>query len=126
MIGIKRPYFNSHNLYLFGIFSLCIGLSLSKPLLGLGQLLMLLGWLVDKNYTQKLKNIFSSPLALGLISFFALTLLGLIYTSNLDYALDDLRRKLPFFILPFVYQCVALPAIVVILGNMDLVWQICQ
>lgn len=102
MLGLKKPYFNSHNLYLFGAFSLCVGLSLSKPLLGLGQILMLAGWLADKSYKQKLKSFFTNPLAIALISFYALTLLGLINTANFDYALNDLRRKLPLFVLPFV------------------------
>lgn len=100
--SFKKPYFNSHNLYLFGAISICIGLSLSKPLIGLGQLLMLTGLLAGGNLKLKLKQFFANPLALALIAFFGLTLLGLINTSDYGYALKDIKRKLPLFILPFV------------------------
>lgn len=102
MISFKKPYFSSHNLYLFGAFSLCVGLSLSKPLLGLGQLLMITGWIVDGNLKSKLKTFFTSPLAIALVAFFGLTLIGLINTTDYVYALKDIKRKLPLFILPFV------------------------
>jgi hypothetical protein len=100
--SFKKPYFNSHNLYLFGAISICIGLSLSKPLLGLGQILMLIGWISDGNIKHKLKDFFTNPLAIALIAFFGLTLLGLINTSDYSYAFKDIKRKLPLFILPLV------------------------
>ena len=100
--SFKKPYFNSHNLYLFGALSICIGLSLSKPLLGLGQILMIVGWLTGGNLKNKLKTFFTNPIALALVAFFGLTLLGLINTSDFSYAFKDIKRKLPLFILPFV------------------------
>jgi hypothetical protein len=100
--SFKKPYFNSHNLYLFGALSICVGLSLSKPLLGLGQVLMAVAWITDGNIKHKLKDFFTNPIALALIGFFGLTLLGLINTSDYSYALKDIKRKLPLFVLPFV------------------------
>jgi len=103
VLSINRSVFkSSHNLYLAGIFSVCIGLSLSKPLLGLGQLLMLVAWIMERNYKKRLTAFFSSPLALALISYYILTLVGFAYTSNFDFAMDDIRRKIPLFIFPFV------------------------
>lgn len=103
MLGsLKKPYFNAHNLYLFGAFSICIGLSLSKPLLALGQLLMFLGWLKDGHCKRKIFNFFSNPLAVTLVAFFALSVIGLVNTSDFGYAIKDIKRKLPLFVLPFL------------------------
>lgn len=100
--SFKKPYFNSHNLYLFGAILICIGLSLSKPLLGLGQLLISVAWIVDGNLKNKIKAFFTNPLAIALIAFFGLTLIGLINTSDFGYAFKDIKRKLPLFVIPFV------------------------
>jgi O-antigen ligase/polysaccharide polymerase Wzy-like membrane protein len=100
--SFKKPYFNSHNLYLFGAISICVGLSLSKPLLGLGQLLISVAWIVDGNLKNKIKAFFTNPLAIALIAFFGLTLIGLINTSEFGYAFKDIKRKLPLFVIPFV------------------------
>ena len=49
---------------------------------------------------QKLIEFFRNKPALAISSLFILHLLGLIYTTDFDYALKDLRTKLPLLILP--------------------------
>jgi len=75
---------------------------LSKPLIGLGQLILIATWLIDGKYKQKLISFFTNKTALALSSVYWLLWLSLIYSSNLDYGLDDVRRKFPMFLLPLL------------------------
>lgn len=81
--------------------SIAVGLSLSKPLTALGLFGLLLVWLIDGNIVAKLTAFYNNKIALLISSIYILTILGLIYTSNFDFALDDVRRKMPLFFLPF-------------------------
>lgn len=90
------------NMFLFFLMFIAVGLSLSKPLITLGELCIGALWLLEGNHLEKIKRFFSNKTALILSSIYLLTLLGLINTSNFDFAIDDIRRKLPLFILPFL------------------------
>lgn len=114
--------------YFVTLVVLAISLPFSKFTLSLSQLFLLLVWLSDGlirrfNVQQGsflmrfvkswwitwTTNLRSKPLlfvqnrtALVLASLFLLHLIGLLYTSDFDYALKDLRTKLPLLILPFI------------------------
>ncbi|MCW8896895.1 MAG: O-antigen ligase family protein [Flavobacteriales bacterium] len=92
----------SRNMYLFFLMFIAVGLSLSKPLITLGELCLGALWLLEGNHIEKIKRFFTNKTALILCSVYLLTLLGLINTSNFDFAFDDIRRKLPLFVLPFL------------------------
>ena len=81
--------------------SISLGLSVSKPLMALGLFGLLIVWLVDGNYKAKIKAFWDNKTALILSSIYLITILGLANTSNFEFALDDLRRKLPLFFIPF-------------------------
>jgi hypothetical protein len=82
--------------------SIAIGLSLSKPLISMGVLGLIFFWVIDGNIQIKLKAFYNNKIAFFLSSIYILTLLGLIYTHNFDYAIGDVRRKTPLFFLPFL------------------------
>jgi len=92
----------SRNMYLFFLMFIAVGLSLSKPLITLGELCIGLLWLLEGNHLEKIKRFFKNRTALVLSSVYLLTLLGLLNTTNFDFAFDDIRRKLPLLILPFL------------------------
>ena len=92
----KRTYF------LFSLSCIAIGLSVSKPLISLGLICLSIVWLIDWNPPEKLKSFFSNKIALVLSSIFLLSLLGLLYTNNFNYAFGDLRRKMFLFFIPFL------------------------
>ena len=92
----------SRNMYLFFLMFIAVGLSLSKPLITLGELCIGFLWLLEGNYLEKIKRFFKNRTALVLSSVYLLTLLGLLNTTNFDFAFDDIRRKLPLFVLPFL------------------------
>ncbi len=68
----------------------------------LGQLCLLALWIFTGNYKQKFKRFYDNKIALVLCSIFFLSLLGLLNTSNFEFAGGDLRRKLHLFSLPFL------------------------
>jgi hypothetical protein len=81
--------------------SIALGLSISKPLMSLGLFGLLVVWLVDGNLLEKIKAFYKNKTALIISSIYLLTIIGLFWTNNFEFALDDLRRKLPIFFIPF-------------------------
>ena len=55
-----------------------------------------------KNFVAKFQVFFQNKAAMILVSLFILHLLGLIYTTDFDYALKDLRTKLPLLVFPII------------------------
>lgn len=98
----KLVFLNPHKLFLTGLITIAVGLSLSKPLIGIGQGILGFAWVLEGNLWSKTQTFFKSKLAWALIAYYVLTLFGLLYTSDYGFALDDVRRKLPLFVLPFV------------------------
>jgi len=54
------------------------------------------------NFIEKFNLFFKNKTALVVSSIFLLHIIGLLHTSDFDYALKDLRTKLPLFVLPLV------------------------
>lgn len=54
------------------------------------------------NLVCKFRMLFNNPAAMVVISFYILHLIGIIYTSDLNYALKDLRIKLPLISIPVI------------------------
>lgn len=103
-IDIKSLFSNVRNYFILCLVLIAIGLSLSKPLITLGLFGLLIVWLADGNIKLKLKAFYNNKIALMISSVYLLTLLGLLYTSNYNFAIDDVRRKMPLFFLPFYFS----------------------
>jgi len=101
---LKTSYsiFKKRNLFLVCLVITTIGLSVSKPLVALGQYALFALWLLDANLLKKTIAFFKNKTALALTSIYILSVIGLIYTDDFSFAIDDLRRKLPLFFLPFL------------------------
>lgn len=101
-----------HEIFLaFCFFLLMAGMVFSTIGMSLGLFGLGLLWLLDlwhglsvRKITawDKIKPFFSNKAALLISSIFMLHILGLLYTVNFDYALKDLRIKIPLFVLPFI------------------------
>ncbi|MDX1446190.1 O-antigen ligase family protein [Lishizhenia sp.] len=83
--------------------ALCVGLPLNKVVLSLATMLCILNLVLEAHFAKYLKNLRENKIVALTLLFFGFHFLGLIYTSNFDYALHDIRIKLPLFALPFVY-----------------------
>ncbi len=101
-LEIKSVLSNSRNYTVFGLICIALGLSLSKPAISLGYIFLGFSWLVSGDFLSKLKSFYVNKIALMLAGIYLLSVIGLINTSNFEYGLDDVRRKMFLFIMPFV------------------------
>ena len=104
-----RPYLNQA--YLLGLLMVAVGLTLSPFLMGMSQFWLVLVWLVDAftppfmgggGIKTKLSRFFHNIPAVLLVAFYLMHVVGLLWTSDFEYALKDLRVKLPVLVMPFV------------------------
>ena len=80
-----------------------LGLVFSKWLLSVSQFLILFAVLSDRVSRRKLIEAFKSPVVLAIISVYILHLVGLLWTSDLEYGLKDIRNKIPLISLPVLF-----------------------
>ena len=95
--GITRTH-----LYFTGLALMLIALPLSKFLMSVSQFWLVAVWLLDKDILNKWRRFFRSPTAMLLVSLYLLYVVGLLWTTDFDYALKDLRTKLPLLALPVI------------------------
>ena len=104
-----RPYLNQA--YLLGLLMVAVGLTLSPFLMGMSQFWLVLVWLVDAftppfkgagGIKHKLSQFIHNKAAVLLVAFYLMHVVGLLWTSDFQYALKDLRVKLPILVMPFV------------------------
>ena len=104
-----RSYLNQA--YLLGLLMVAVGLTLSPFLMGMSQFWLVLVWLVDAltppfkgvgGIKTKLSRFFQNKAAVLLVAFYLMHVLGLLWTSDFQYAMKDLRVKLPILVMPFV------------------------
>ncbi len=88
--------------FLFGLSLAIIGLGVSRFLLSIGGMLLALNWLLEGGFSEKWKRLRGNRPAILIIILFALHLIGLWNTTNFDYALNDIRIKLPLLLFPVV------------------------
>lgn len=87
---------------MLGLILIAIGLSLSPALMSIGQGVLVLNWLSERQYQHKWKEIKSNTYLLAFLSIIGIHLLGLLYTSNFEYAFKDIKIKLPLLLIPLV------------------------
>jgi hypothetical protein len=95
--GITRTH-----LYYAGLALMLIALPLSKFLMSVSQFGLVAVWLLDKKILNKWRRFFRNPTAMLLVSVYLLYVVGLLWTTDFDYALKDLRTKLPLLALPVI------------------------
>lgn len=86
-----------------GLLLLVIGLPLSIFLVSLSQFIIIGSWLLTGDIKIKLKTVFSNKAVLVLLSIYVVHIIGLVWTNDFDYALKDLRIKLPLLLLPVLF-----------------------
>ncbi len=79
-----------------------IALPLSKYLMSVAQLMLAANWLIDPKILEKWRAFFKNKPAMVLASIFVIHVIGLIWTTDFDYAVKDLRTKIPLLALPII------------------------
>ena len=100
--------------YLLGLLMVAVGLTLSPFLMGMSQFWLAIVWLIDcflppfkgvpegRGIKTKLSRFYHNKAAVLLVAFYLLHLVGLLWTSDFQYATRDLRVKLPLLVMPLV------------------------
>ena len=103
------PWKDIHRaIFLGGTFLLAIGIPTSNALMSIGGIVLSINWLLEWDMRRKLQQLWSNKAALIFLAIYMIHVLGMSYTSDLDFGLKDLRIKLPFLYLPIIYAT-ALP-----------------
>jgi hypothetical protein len=95
-------WINRKNIYFFGLALMVISLPTSKFLMSIAQFTMIFNWLLDRNVISKFRRFFSDRAAMAVVSIFFIHVIGVLWSSDLNYASKDLRIKLPLLALPVI------------------------
>ena len=101
MISLLPSRFH-HYIYLFALLMLTAALPLSKYLMSLSQLILIGNWSLEGRLAEKLISFFRNKPAMVLCSLLLLHFAGLLYTDDFNYAINDIRIKLPILALPLI------------------------
>jgi hypothetical protein len=93
-------------IFVTGIFLLVVALPLSKFAISVAQFMILGSWMLSGDLPEKFKKFFRCTPALLMVLLWVIHAIGIIYSSDLDYALKDLRIKLPLLALPIIFSSV--------------------
>lgn len=66
--------------------------------------LLLLNWLVEMDFRNKIRTLFHSPIALLFLSFYLLHAVGILWTTNPSAGFFDLQVKLSLLIFPVIFS----------------------
>ncbi len=86
--------------YLLGLAGLLFGMAMSEFAISVAQFLLAANWLISANFKLKWGRITSNPAVWVIWIFYLLHFIGLVHTAHYDFAIDDLRIKLPLLLIP--------------------------
>ncbi len=79
-----------------------VAIPLSRFVMSAAQLLLAANWLFDPKIIQKFRTFFQNRAAVIVVSLYFLHVIGLLWTSDFEYAIKDLRTKAPILALPII------------------------
>jgi hypothetical protein len=97
-----RQIITFRNAYLLILFVMLASLPLSKYVASASQILLAVLWLVEGNFRQKWGIFKSRPGIWVFLGLYGLHLVGMFWTSDLEFGLHDLKIKLPLLFLPVI------------------------
>jgi hypothetical protein len=95
----KLPF---RSIYVFGLAVLAASLPLSIFTTSVAEIILVVNWLLERNFNEKWSKLKSKKSLLLIISIYVIHILWIINTSNFNYAVHDLKIKLPMLVLPVV------------------------
>ncbi|MBR5777127.1 MAG: O-antigen ligase family protein [Bacteroidales bacterium] len=90
------------NIYFALLIVLVVAIPTSNFLMSAAQIFLMLNWLVEGRWKEKIVKAKNNPLLWAFGILFIVHIVWVAFSSNFDYALTDLRKKLPLLILPLV------------------------
>ena len=99
-----------HRVHFFVLSLFIIGVVCSKFLMSMGLLLGVLNMLLEGNFKSYYQRLRENPLILFILAFYGLHLFGLLWTTNLDYGMDDIRKKTSLLLIPIIVGAHSIPS----------------
>lgn len=90
------------SIHLLGLVGLAVGTPLNKVVMSLAMMLLVLNLVLKGTYSKYWLNLKSNKLLWLIVALFVLHIIGLIWTTDFNGAMNDLRVKLPFLVIPVV------------------------
>ena len=110
MTSKKAIRFTLTQAYVLGLMMVAVGLTLSPFLMGMSQFWLVAVFVVDcfstKSINKKLLRFWNNKPAVLLVAFYLMHVVGLLYTTDFEYAMKDLRVKLPILVMPFILSSI--------------------
>ena len=97
--GHKAHYF----LHVLGMTLLAVGLPLNKVVISIGSIWGVSNLVLMGDYKTTFRKVRQNKVFLVWAAFFALHIIGLLWSENLEYGLTDIRKKLPLLALPLAF-----------------------
>lgn len=93
---------NSNNLLFIGLMMLAAGLPVSLFLTSLSQFFIAGSFFIEGSFEAKFRKFLCSPIAILIVVLWLMHVVGLMWTTDLQEGLKDIRIKLPLLLLPLV------------------------
>lgn len=100
---LKVNNIKHENIYFLGLVLLAIGIPLSHIIMSVAQIILLVNWLFDKKILYRITLFYNNKPAFVFSLIFVLHLAGLFYTTDFEYAIKDLRTKIPLVFIPIIF-----------------------
>lgn len=79
------------------------GMMVGTATASIPEIILMSNWLLEGQFKQKWDLLKSNKIYWSLIAIYLLHVISIIYSNNLNDVINDLRVKLPLFVLPTVY-----------------------
>lgn len=87
-------------LQVLGTFIVAVGLPLNKVVMSIGTIWLAANLLLAGNFKAYWKRWKQHPVFWFISAIFLIHVIGLLYSTDIDYGLRDIKTKLPFFVIP--------------------------
>ncbi|HLP12659.1 MAG TPA: O-antigen ligase family protein [Flavobacteriales bacterium] len=90
--------------YYTGLLGIIAGMSLSKPAVSTGIIMCGVLWVSELDFANRLKRLKNQPFFWISLALILLHVVGLFWSENMQYAVKDIKTKLPLIVLPFIFS----------------------
>ena len=91
-----------HHIHLIVLCLLAVGIVASKFLMSIGILIGLLNLITEAEFKKYYLSLKKNKFFIAILIFFILHVVGMIWSENMDYGFNDLRRKLSMLAVPII------------------------
>ena len=89
-----------YQIHLFALMILAFSMPLSPAIMSISQVLLVLNFLVEPDLKNRFKLLSSNHAFWFFLSFFLIYIVGMIYTTNINQGLKEIKIKLPLLLIP--------------------------